>query len=240
MKKISALVTLSLMLFVGCASTSLVHPALHNINIPSLDSTNSVELGETLLDLGFKSTYPALQTLSVGEGKSGVNKLTLKPGIYYAKDRSSKYVYYYPQDRQLISMRAWSGEATDRGTHIKMGYALPSGTNSSELSMWWEANNNGLKINVKLQDTINFEKTSVESLKLPSFRQQFIYNGKVGNNVKFLYREFSNNYARAPFSQNVQYDLNESKVIGFKGARIEIVEATNQQIKYIARSNFSK
>ena len=38
--------------------------------------------------------------------------------------------------------------------------------------------------------------------------------------------------ARSAFSQEVQYDLEESNVIGFKSVRIEVIEATNSRIQY--------
>jgi len=71
-----------------------------------------------------------------------------------------------------------------------------------------------------------------------SFRQEFIYNGKVDNNIKFIYREFSSNMNRFAFQQDVQYDLNESNIIGFKELEIEIIEATNQSITYRVLRNF--
>ena len=61
----------------------------------------------------------------------------------------------------------------------------------------------------KPANAVSYKQSYAQSLIEPTFRQQFIYNGKVGSNLKFLYREISNNYARAPFSQEVQYDLNE-------------------------------
>ena len=72
----------------------------------------------------------------------------------------------------------------------------------------------------------------------PTFRRQIIYNGRVDNNLKFIYREFSNNLARGPFTQEIQYDINESLIIGFKGVRIEVIEATNTKIKYKVLRNF--
>jgi len=42
------------------------------------------------------------------------------------------------------------------------------------------------------------------------------------------------------FNNDVDYDLNESKVIGYKGARIEIIEATNELIKYRVLKNFNQ
>ena len=46
--------------------------------------------------------------------------------------------------------------------------------------------------------------------------------------------------ARPAFSNDVEYDLLESKTIAYKGAMIEVIEATNQHIKYIVKRNFNK
>ncbi len=72
------------------------------------------------------------------------------------------------------------------------------------------------------------------------FKQEFIYNGKANNSIKFIYREYVRDMARPAFNQELQYDLNESKIIGFKGLRIEIIEATNTNISYKILSNFNK
>ncbi|BCL75767.1 hypothetical protein JHS3_15030 [Jeongeupia sp. HS-3] len=72
-----------------------------------------------------------------------------------------------------------------------------------------------------------------------SFQQSLIYSGKVGNRIKFGYREFSGNTARPAFNNDVDYDLNESKIVGYKGARIEVIEATNEFIRYRLLANFN-
>ena len=71
------------------------------------------------------------------------------------------------------------------------------------------------------------------------FSQQFIYNGRVNNEIKFIYREFSSNLNRGSFQQEVQYDLNQSNIIGFKELKIEIIEATNQSVTYKVINNFT-
>ena len=38
--------------------------------------------------------------------------------------------------------------------------------------------------------------------------------------------------ARPAFTQELKYDLGEGKVIGFKGARFEVLSATNVGIRY--------
>ena len=71
-----------------------------------------------------------------------------------------------------------------------------------------------------------------------SFQQTLIYSGKIGTKVRLGYREFSHNLARPAFNNDVEYDLNESTTVGYKGARIEILEATNELIKYKLIQNF--
>lgn len=66
----------------------------------------------------------------------------------------------------------------------------------------------------------------------PFFRKDFMYNGRVGNSLKFTYREFVNDLARPAFTQDLQYDLTESDIIGFRDARIKITDATNTSLKY--------
>ena len=43
---------------------------------------------------------------------------------------------------------------------------------------------------------------------------------------------------RPAFAQEVQYDLGEDSVIGFKGVRIEVVEATNRLLTYKVLTSF--
>lgn len=63
-------------------------------------------------------------------------------------------------------------------------------------------------------------------------KKEFIYNGKANNTLKFVYREYIQDMARPAFTQELQYDLNESNIIGFKGLRIEVMKSTNTTIEY--------
>ena len=46
--------------------------------------------------------------------------------------------------------------------------------------------------------------------------------------------------ARPAFNNNVEYDLSESPIIGYKGAKLEIIEANNQFVRYRVIENFNK
>lgn len=73
-----------------------------------------------------------------------------------------------------------------------------------------------------------------------SLQQTLLYNGKIGNRIAFAYRELQNNLARPAFNNSVEYDLSESNVVGYKGARLEIIKATNTEITYRILSGFQK
>ena len=70
------------------------------------------------------------------------------------------------------------------------------------------------------------------------FSQELIYGGRAGDILKFTYREFRGGYIRNPFTQQIQYDLTEGNMVGFKEARIEVLEASNTRIKYRVLRHF--
>ncbi len=73
----------------------------------------------------------------------------------------------------------------------------------------------------------------------PDYRQDtLIYIGKFENKITLGYREFVGDIARPAFSNDVTYDLSESKILGYKRARLEVIEATNTGIKYKVLANF--
>lgn len=65
-----------------------------------------------------------------------------------------------------------------------------------------------------------------------SFRRELIYSGVSQGTVSIEYREFINDMARPAFSQTLRYDLAEGDVIGFRGARFQILDATNIDIRF--------
>jgi hypothetical protein len=73
-----------------------------------------------------------------------------------------------------------------------------------------------------------------------SFQQTLLYSGRIGNRITLGYREFSNNSARPAFNNDVAYDLSESTTLGYKGARLQVIKATNTEIQYKVVASFNK
>jgi hypothetical protein len=66
---------------------------------------------------------------------------------------------------------------------------------------------------------------------------QLIYGGMTGSIIKVAYREFGNDLARPAFSQELQYDLQQSDTIAFQAIRLKVLKATNEKISVMVLSD---
>ena len=65
------------------------------------------------------------------------------------------------------------------------------------------------------------------------FRREILYTGGSRGTVTFQYREFMHDMARPAFSQELSYDLAAGNEIGFRGARIRIVNVSNTGLRFV-------
>ena len=102
---------------------------------------------------------------------------------------------------------------------------------------------NGYKFDKRLKiENIDNNDIKIDSryflYQANSFQQTIEYAGKSANQLKFIYSEFNHGFARDAFTREFQVDLNEGNIAAFKGALIEIEEATNVNIRYKVIRNF--
>ena len=71
-----------------------------------------------------------------------------------------------------------------------------------------------------------------QSNRSKGFRRELIYQGRDGNNLKLFFREFTDDFRRPAYDQEVQYDLSESELVQFKGLTISVEEANNEYLVY--------
>ena len=207
----------------GCAiPVSNYVPTSRDISEPPTGAVAVSNVGDEMLKQGRFSEHDAL-VLSI-ESKVGWS-YTLSPGVYLKRGQDQENQYFMP------------GPPPDGGHVDKAPLADPwraIAVRSSEPGACIVTASN-LVVCSPIPYTI--EKRAV--LTQNSFQQTLIYSGKSGNKINIGYREFSNNAARPAFSNNVDYDLSESKLIGYKGAQLEVIEATNQLIRYRVIRNFN-
>ncbi len=208
----------------GCASQiKLTQPNNFSTLIPQLNTINEVEIGASLVSKESGYKYKALKLLKNAKIKTGYSAKNVNEGDVFINDfYTSKYDLY--------------SSPTPTAAGATYGIALPKSGGKAITFYKSAAGITFSKDNAGLE----FAEILTPIPKKEYFKQDFIYNGKVGNAIKFTYREYADDLARPAFTQDLQYDLTESNIIGFKGLRIEILSATNIKIQYKVLSYYTE
>ncbi|WP_447970104.1 hypothetical protein [Nitrospira sp. M1] len=219
MPKLLAVLVILLM-FSGCTSTPDI--AYQNISYPPLKVPSTAYLGERLLMQGKGFRTDVLE----------VDKITGK----YAEIDNATFCRYGPKsteffsfDRRAIRFINFVGGIRSFGSVV----SYKKSDNEICIDDFWSGCFDSSF------GSYTYKPDSICSK--PSAIQQIIeYNGKAGNILNFTYREFTRDRISAPFTTNFTMDLNEGNVVNYKGARLEIEKATNQEISYTVSKNFTK
>lgn len=204
----------------GCATVQPVASQTTVVDRPPLNTVQTQEIGDTLLEYYISSTIPSLRILD----RFTIGATIYDPQLPRPVGTGEKVARYLLEDASGQVPRDTCYDPEDSVFFPPNGYGVCDFLMKSMI-------NSG---------TVRVEPAQFIDIRRPQFRQELIYNGKVGNSVKFLYREFRGDIIRAPFSQEVQYDLLEGGSIGFKGARIEILSSTNRLIQYRVLKTFDR
>lgn len=212
----------------GCATTqkTVYMPTVQKISEPPIGSIVTAGIGDKLLVQGEMTEqkalcFPLTQKFLLGG--------SIQQGCF-AKQSENDELEFYNTTNDI-----GAGKAVDlTGTQMPMGIALRKSDNAiCAVSLL------GTAPNINCKKEMNFEKKNWVTSRSQGFQQTLLYNGKVGNKINIGYREFSSDMARPAFNNDVEYDLSESKQIGYKGALLEVIEANNQMIKYKVIKNFN-
>lgn len=202
------------------SSCSITSPAYYSsVNDKPSENIISKQIGETVLFQQEGFLCPSIKITKGSKTTTETVKEGVEPGemyTLYAISGSKKY--YYP-----------SQSITRNGVFAKKCIVINQNSNKEQFKF-----NDGLGwLTHEFSNKIEYTNAQPQPDKTKAFFQKdFIYNGRVGNSLKFTYREFIDDLARPAFTQDLQYDLTESDVIGFKDARIKITDATNTTLKY--------
>lgn len=211
----------------GCVAPKYNYvPHATNLSAPAIGTTATASVGDNMLSQGILYDRAAIRLdKDVKIGLFGA--YTLRHGYYVKTGDNGKMEFYQPS------------QTPDGGRIDKAALSDPYQSAAAYIS-----SNKVCVITVfnayVCEKTDDFVRVTKPMPTDDSFQQTLIYSGKVGQKIKVGYREFSGNVARPAFSNDVDYDLDESRVVGYKGARLEIIEATNDHITYRVIANFNK
>lgn len=222
---------------VSCATSIASVPLQRRVyNEPPQNEIVTKEIGDKLLVQGEEDYQEAVKILSVSNNIRIYNTaFPYSPGtVLPLSGNIENFKLYF--DAKSKQERAYNGGTSE----IYFGVAIRKSDDKAFLFYNQIAGTLG-GLEIKTDEVLTTEKTTYTDPNCKNcFKQEFVFNGKVDNNLKFIYREYSENMARPAFTQELQYDLKESNIIGFKGVRLEILKATNTVIEYKILSSFIK
>jgi len=226
MKKSLFLFFTTYLLLTSCSTTiNSVKPNLKDSS-PNLNKELTSEIGQKMVDKYSVWVYEAIKVNNVPERITYYTRLLdVKSGdILVLKSETSKWsLFFKPNTKDGMAISKVNNEI------------VPFSTGSGTLSILKKANKNYQDITY---EKIDYQST-LEDSKVKNYSRQLFYNGKAANTLKFTYREFVDDMARPAFTQDLQYDLSESNIIGFDGLRVEVIKATNTNITYKILSDFN-
>jgi hypothetical protein len=229
MERIKAILAAATLVIMASGCASVVHnyaPKSSEFSEPPLNAVTVAHVGDSMLRQGKFVQHDAIRVPS--DTKVGLlGGYTVRSGVYLKQGDDGQTEFYLPA-RGQEGGEIVRNHLADPPRALRVHKSAPTLCVVTVYSA------------VTCEDEANFVRTAYNVMTADAFQQTLIYSGRVGDKINVGYREFSNNVARPAFNNNVEYDLRESKVIGYKGARIEVLESTNEYIRYRVLQHFAR
>lgn len=223
----------SALLLSACASTPApnYHAVRTPISFPETGKEIQVSLGEDMLRQGYSTEEDGIELAA----ENNIKGYRLSPGFYpqISQDKNNSYHSY-----QMTANRDGLGYLPQGRDLLGLPLAFPQSIRASLSKQETCVIAGGLS--GPICDTEHaFVRTRRTVMSDRDLQQTLIYSGRVGNRIRIGYRESSGNYARPAYSNEAEYDLSASDEIAYRGARIKVIQADNQKIRYIVLANFN-
>ncbi len=208
----------------GCAAPKYNYrPVAMEVSEPPIGSINTIYVGDVLLKQG---SYTEHDSIYVQEDQGIGWAYTILNGYYLKQGDDEASAFYKPAPGS-------DGGGVDKAAIADPWKSIQAYKQEQKLCVVTVFN---MQV---CEEGASFSRQKKPVLRGDAFQQTLIYSGKIGNKINIGYREFSGNMARPAFNNDVEYDLGASNTIGYKGATLEILEATNEFIKYRVIRNFN-
>jgi hypothetical protein len=172
-------------------------------------------VGETMLRSGQMQELEAIQVLEpVRVG--GLASYTIGPGYYVKRGEDARGQYFgvaFVAGAGFVS----AGAISEPSTTLLL---RPDGSTLCALS----------SMGALCRSQAPVKRAGLQASA--SLQQTLIYKGRTAGRVRIGYREYSGDTPRGDLSNDIDYDLKGSGMVGYKGARLEIIKATNQYVLY--------
>jgi hypothetical protein len=238
------LATLALPLLPACASRTKFDQAPFNPiplgphegldNWPAVGAESMVEVGAVVAKTFNFVKLPALEVTSAYRKTSPYRgdmdmELEVRPGkleLVATDGRGGKYYRGVPGVNLYLIEKGRPREPDTRpgGVHV---------TEAGATSVYWLWSGRDNANFIPAPDFVVKPTTASRPLERTGFQRELVYTGlSSGSTISLQYRELLDNMNRPILTQELKYDIGRSRTIGFKDARIEVVDAGNTSIRY--------
>lgn len=218
----------------ACTTVPLNYaPVTEQISRPSLNEEATAALGDQMLLQGTATMTDGVYLPQ----QNNIMGFVLSPGFYPKTGEEDGQVFTSFQNQKSGGDL---GYVSLQGGIIGQAFLPRSIRFEREKQQTCVIAPNGYGMNRPTCDTeFPYQFTSRPVVSANDFQQTLIYSGRVGDRIRISYREFSGNMARSAFTNEAEYDLTKSSIIAYKGARIEVLDADNEKIRYRVLANFN-
>ena len=223
-----------LALVAACSSRSTVQPLSYKYVVrifPEIGSISTQELGSTLLNYSQvheRDSWKPLLEITTAKNVAGVFYV-LQPKVLRPSHLNSEGQKVFTAEGAYI----YGGNTPNGPSASPPDLIMNEGELCLAEYVWGRPKG--------CFDLSLFQPATYENPAMPRLSQERIYNGRSGDALKFVYREITGTgLLRSPFTQNITYDLSLGTEIGFKGARFEVIDASNRQITYKVLEGFQQ
>lgn len=211
-----------IILFMGCSGLKSIRAYIPSVNFVnetvqnySINKRNKIYIGENIIEKGL---FRYMKSTS-GEF------LALTSSVWFKKN--SIYKAMFSDNDGNLYIRS------------EVGHGIKVDTNGVLLdvhpyinTLGWH-NNKLTNVGYNVGDKLFEPQIKTEKAETGSFKIEIIYSGLQENNLRAIYKEYKDDIARPAFYQELSYNLNKSKIIRYKQFKIEIINATNENLEYI-------
>ncbi len=214
------LMIFALILVTSCASVQTINPEYQTGSFPDLNVETTVNVGQTMVtEYDYLSQDRAILRETIGGSLWMGRNAAVAGSSLIAVMSSGQKTYCLPPG----------------------GYGSPCVKDTNGDNFFDKAstmNAYGMLVNETNIDPVGYRQES-QTIQ-DGFKYELIYQGRDENVVRIAYREYTDNLARAAFSQDLTYTLDPTSItpVRFKDVSLNIREADNNQISFTVLSGF--
>lgn len=225
--------------FIGCGPSLQVR--INNPGIDSLENTNlegvrrTVNVGEVMASTTPLVLYPSLklerESTALTSHRDKPVSVVLPTGLYTFDGSDANGQYF----KSTYPLKVEINKEQKQGFG---GIYIPNDTSTKAAAYWrWGTPVSGIVRKVFVAYFMEIPPHSIQKIAMPQsdlsgFVATLTYGGVAGGQIKFIYREYNDGYARAAFTQEVSLDYKPGQSYAYKSARFIVHNADSIKVEY--------